>query len=167
MTAILTVLRRMGVDAGAGAPARQPIDAQLGSVTPPYTGPNVTEYQKQLALSNPRSLVVIDLTRFQRTTRVGNVFAVANQDLLLVTAPSQIRAFLSLRNAGSSAGQAWFAFDQNASDATADYQLPPGGFMFLDEFVPQGDLHVACSVAPTTIVVTYANATFNPINLGQ
>jgi hypothetical protein len=155
------LLANAGVDpavAGIGAPQR--VSQDQGQRL--YTGPNLTEYQKQLFLSLQRSTPVVVPTSFQRVTVIG--FNLTTADTLALLAPPEIRAFMLIRNDQSSTGNVFVAMDNAASASTAMLTLSPGGYALFDFFVPQNDVHLASSTGTALAVISYANARFNPSN---
>jgi hypothetical protein len=146
-------------DPGQGAPQRVP----MGQGLMPKSGPNETEYQKMLLLQLLRSTPVVQPTAFQRGVTIGFSLTVVGADVLAITSPPEIRSFLLIRNDQSSPGNAFVALDTQASAATAFVTLSPGGYILMDSFVLQNDIHIAAATAGTTLVViTYANARFSP-----
>jgi hypothetical protein len=156
------LLRGQGVNPGAGAPSRVPIGAQPGLV-PPHGGPNATYLQKLINQGTGQPATsVFDQTRFGRLTTVSFTLANAAVDLLALNAPSQLRVFLSVFNSVGSAGVINVGFDQQALGAGGAFTLPAGGFFFLDEFVPQNEIHISCNTATSFVAITYCDAPYPP-----
>lgn len=150
-------LRRLGGPVG-GAQPRVPF------ILPPNQGPvygtNATRLRANLhKLGKPAP--VIDVSRYTNGFQ-QIAFNLANSnDVLAVSAPasSQIRTAILLRSSFSSAAGSylWVSFGTQASDATAAFELPVGGQIWLDSEIPQDDIHIAASIGGVVAVVGVLN----------
>ena len=77
----------------------------------------------------------------------------ANVDLLALSRPKNTRILLIVYN--SAAANLFIAFDQAAN--AGSLPIPPGGNLFLDNAVPQNDIHLFYAAGATTVPIYYIN----------
>lgn len=124
------------------------------------SGPQRMSGQTRQILQAPPSTPVMRVAEINRT---GNPISISITNLPIVSsvvipAPNGRRVFFSVRNSSASGGILLIAFGVTADMANAQYELPAGGIMVLDTFVPQQECYMAGATVPVNIVTTYCDS---------
>lgn len=100
--------------------------------------------------------VVNDPTRFVSFNSL-NLTVLSGRSALLLNESPNLRVFLCIRNAVSSAGFLLIGFGSDLSENTASYVLNPGGYAFFDQTVPQNQIYAGGYLGAVQLVATFAN----------